>query len=192
MAGIDFEAVRVRHRIGTLAARSGVAVPHAGRVMVFCPAPGHDDRRPSMHLDRDRCYCFGRPAEAGWTDTGMVTELDREPIAVVVDALRSQEKVLSTLADALEAEGAAGLRWTDGHSLLPVTFGAEGAAAYLSIGVTLLREQGPPARFVGGRCLWLREELDAWVAGLPTEPGHRRGRRRGAGATGRTGKAKVL
>ncbi|MGH8988905.1 MAG: hypothetical protein ACRDXC_09985 [Acidimicrobiales bacterium] len=121
----------------------------------------------------------------------MVTELDREPIAVVVDALRSQEKVLSTLADALEAEGAAALRRQDGHPLLPVTFGAEGAASYLSIGVTLLREQGPSARFVGGRSLWLREELDAWAAGLLTAPAHRRGRRRGSGAAGGTRKTEA-
>jgi len=36
-------------------------MPDAGRAMVCCPLPAHDDRHPSMHLDlgRDRYYCFG-------------------------------------------------------------------------------------------------------------------------------------
>ena len=61
MAGIDFDDVRARHHLGAVARRTGLAVPDAGRAMVCCPLPAHDDRHPSMHLDldRDRYYCFG-------------------------------------------------------------------------------------------------------------------------------------
>ena len=61
MAGIDWTGVRARHSLGSVARRSGLAVPDVGTVMVCCPLPNHDDARPSMHLDldRDRYYCFG-------------------------------------------------------------------------------------------------------------------------------------
>jgi DNA primase len=61
MAGIDFDDVRARHPLGAVARRTGLAMPDAGRAMVCCPLPAHDDRQPSMHLDldRDRYYCFG-------------------------------------------------------------------------------------------------------------------------------------
>lgn len=61
MAEIDFDAVRARHRLGAVARRTGLDVPDAGRAMVCCPLPAHDDRHPSMHLDldQDRYYCFG-------------------------------------------------------------------------------------------------------------------------------------
>jgi DNA primase len=60
-AGIDFDDVRARHPLGAVARRTGLAMPDAGRAMVCCPLPAHDDRHPSMHLDldRDRYYCFG-------------------------------------------------------------------------------------------------------------------------------------
>ena len=61
MAGIDFDDVRARHALGAAAGRTGLAVPDAGRAMVCCPLPAHDDRHPSMQLDldRNRYYCFG-------------------------------------------------------------------------------------------------------------------------------------
>ncbi len=61
MAGIDFDDVRARHPLGAVARRTGLALPDAGRAMVCCPLPAHDDRHPSMHLDldRDRYFCFG-------------------------------------------------------------------------------------------------------------------------------------
>lgn len=61
MAGIDFDGVRARYRLGAVARRTGFDVPDTGQAMVCCPLPAHDDRRPSMHLDldRDRYYCFG-------------------------------------------------------------------------------------------------------------------------------------
>lgn len=62
MAGIDFDDVRARHPLGAVARRTGLALPEdAGRAMVCCPLPAHDDRHPSMHLDldRDRYFCFG-------------------------------------------------------------------------------------------------------------------------------------
>ncbi|MGH8980695.1 MAG: CHC2 zinc finger domain-containing protein [Acidimicrobiales bacterium] len=61
MAGVDFEPVRARYRLGAVARSSGLVVPDTGRVKV-CPLPAHDDQRPSvMHLDfdRERYYCFG-------------------------------------------------------------------------------------------------------------------------------------
>ena len=61
MVGIDFDDVRARHPLSAVARRTGLAMPDAGRAMVCCPLPAHDDRHPSMHLDldRDRYYCFG-------------------------------------------------------------------------------------------------------------------------------------
>lgn len=61
MAGIDFDDVRARHPLGAVARRTGLALPDAGRAMVCCPLPAHDDRHPSMHLDLDgdRYFCFG-------------------------------------------------------------------------------------------------------------------------------------
>lgn len=61
MAGIDWDDIRARHRLGAVARRTGFDVLDTGRAMVCCPLPGHEDRRPSMHLDleRDRYYCFG-------------------------------------------------------------------------------------------------------------------------------------
>ena len=61
MARIDWEDVRARHPLGPVARRTGLAVPDTGRVMVCCPLPRHDDRRPSMQLDLDRhrYFCFG-------------------------------------------------------------------------------------------------------------------------------------
>lgn len=61
MAGIDFDDVRARHPLGAVARRTRLAVPDAGRAMVCCPLPAHDDRHPSMHLDLDRhrYCCFG-------------------------------------------------------------------------------------------------------------------------------------
>jgi len=56
----------------------------------------------------------------------------------------------------------------------PALLGAEHAAAYLGISATLLREMAargaaPAARRVGARALWLRADLDAWAASLPTD-----------------------
>ena len=61
MAGIEWEQVRARHPLGVVARRTGLAVSDAGRAMVCCPLPTHDDRHPSMHLDLEqhRYYCFG-------------------------------------------------------------------------------------------------------------------------------------
>ena len=62
MTGIDFDAVRARHRLAEVARRTGLAVHQdGGDTMVCCPMPTHDDRTPSMmlHLSTDRFHCFG-------------------------------------------------------------------------------------------------------------------------------------
>ncbi len=45
------------------------------------------------------------------------------------------------------------------------------AAAYLGVSVTTLRglEEGPVARHVGNCKLYLRADLEAWAASLPTD-----------------------
>lgn len=62
MSGIDFDALRLRHRLADVARRTGLALHHdGGDTMVCCPMPRHDDHTPSMmlHLSSDRFYCFG-------------------------------------------------------------------------------------------------------------------------------------
>ena len=62
MSGIDFDALRLRHRLADVARRSGLALHHdGGDTMVCCPMPTHNDRTPSMmlHLCTDRFHCFG-------------------------------------------------------------------------------------------------------------------------------------
>ncbi len=106
------------------------------------------------------------------------------PVAAVVDALRAQAKALDCLADLIEAEAAAGDRNPDDRPHLSGAFGADAAASYCGIGSTLLREQGPPARHVGGRTVWFREDLDTWLADLPVERTHQRGKRRSGSSRG--------
>jgi DNA primase len=59
---VDFPAVRARHPLASVAARTGYQLPDSsGDVFVACPMPGHDDSTPSMllHLDQGRYHCFG-------------------------------------------------------------------------------------------------------------------------------------
>ena len=59
---VDFVAVRRRHPLAIVAARTGYPLADSsGDVFVACPMPGHDDSTPSMllHLDQDRYHCFG-------------------------------------------------------------------------------------------------------------------------------------
>jgi DNA primase len=59
---VDFAAVRGRHPLAIVAARTGYPLADSsGDVFVACPMPGHDDSTPSMllHLDQDRYHCFG-------------------------------------------------------------------------------------------------------------------------------------
>lgn len=44
------------------------------------------------------------------------------------------------------------------------------AAAYLSIGTTMLREHGPRPKSLGRRVLWDRRDLDRWVDALDGQP----------------------
>ncbi len=58
------DAARQRHRIASVAARTGKWLPSTGgRLTVRCPMPthGHPDRAPSLHLylDDNLWYCFG-------------------------------------------------------------------------------------------------------------------------------------
>lgn len=52
----------------------------------------------------------------------------------------------------------------------PALMGETDAAAYLAISRTTLRtmEDGPPARKLGGRRVYLRADLDAFAMSLPT------------------------
>lgn len=62
MSRIDWSAVRGRHRLASVARRSGIDLPtDTGDITICCPMPGHDDATPSMvlHLDTDRYHCFG-------------------------------------------------------------------------------------------------------------------------------------
>lgn len=56
----------------------------------------------------------------------------------------------------------------------PAMLGERAAAAYCDLSVTTLRAlreagQAPPRVIVGGRKLYRRADLDAWVLSLPTE-----------------------
>jgi len=44
------------------------------------------------------------------------------------------------------------------------------AARYLSIGRTLLAEQGPAPKHIGNRKVWDREDLDRWADRLSGQP----------------------
>lgn len=44
------------------------------------------------------------------------------------------------------------------------------AAAYLSIGTTMLREHGPAPKRLGSRVLWDRVDLDRWADHLDGQP----------------------
>jgi len=100
-----------------------------------------------------------------------------------VQALRALAQIINALADVMEGEAAAGEHRPDERPQ-PGAFDARGAAAYSGIGSTLLREQGPPPRYIGGRSVWRREDLDAWLAELPVERTHARGRRRSGDSRG--------
>jgi predicted DNA-binding transcriptional regulator AlpA len=53
----------------------------------------------------------------------------------------------------------------------PALMSAEHAAAYLSVSVSTLRTapgMPRPRQITPGRVAWLRPELDAWAASLPT------------------------
>ena len=102
-------------------------------------------------------------------------------LAAVRDVLRAQAATLGVLADAIEADSVAVQRGPD-EQHLPGAFGADAAASYCDIGSTLLREQGPPPRYIGGRAVWLRKDLDEWLRQLPAERTHGRGRRRSGGS----------
>jgi DNA primase len=59
---IEWSAVRARHRLASVARRSGIDLyADTGDITICCPMPGHDDTTPSMvlHLDTDRYHCFG-------------------------------------------------------------------------------------------------------------------------------------
>ncbi|MDQ2727718.1 MAG: CHC2 zinc finger domain-containing protein [Actinomycetota bacterium] len=61
MSKIDWEAVRERHSLASVARRTGLDVPDNGDVTVCCVLAAHEDSTPSMflHLDTDRYHCFG-------------------------------------------------------------------------------------------------------------------------------------
>lgn len=44
------------------------------------------------------------------------------------------------------------------------------AAAYLSIGTTMLRDHGPAPKRLGSRVLWDRRDLDRWADRLDGQP----------------------
>ena len=44
------------------------------------------------------------------------------------------------------------------------------AAAYLSIGATMLREEGPKPKKVRGCTVWDRRDLDRWADALDGQP----------------------
>lgn len=52
----------------------------------------------------------------------------------------------------------------------PRLMGERDAAAYLSIGTTMLRTRGPEPRKVGSRTLWDRRDLDRWADALDGQP----------------------
>lgn len=52
----------------------------------------------------------------------------------------------------------------------PRLLDADAAAAYLSIGLTTLREKGPAAKELGRRRLYDRKDLDRWVDALGGQP----------------------
>jgi len=89
VTGIDFDALRLRHRLADVARRTGLAVHHdGGDTLVCCPMPTHDDRTPSMmlHLSTDRFHCFGCGA------TGDAIQWVRDIYGVrVVEAVRMLE-----------------------------------------------------------------------------------------------------
>lgn len=86
MSIIDWNSVKARHRLADVARRSGFDVAHAGRVMVCCPTPGHDDSTPSLQLDldRDRYHCFGCGAHGDVVDWVRDIEGVDIPSAVVI------------------------------------------------------------------------------------------------------------
>ncbi|MDA8358328.1 MAG: hypothetical protein M0Z95_19020 [Actinomycetota bacterium] len=100
----------------------------------------------------------------------------RQHVAPVVDALRAQARALNALADLLEVDTGSDFP-PESHASHSGAFTVEVAARYCGIGTTLLRERGPAPRYVGGRAIWLRDELDNWLRALSAESGHRRGRR---------------
>ena len=109
-----------------------------------------------------------------------------QPYTGLVDALRAHAKVLrvqadgiDAIADALESDRLVE-RFVnpDQRQGARGALSADAAAGYCTVGATTLREYGPPPRYVGGRAVWLREDLDEWLRLLSTEASHRRGRRK--------------
>ena len=121
------------------------------------------------------------------TERSPLAHLSAKPALRYVNALRAAAKALDSLADAMVEEAADGDRGPDDREHMRGAFGADAAASYCSISATLLREQGPPPRFVGGRAIWLKDDLDQWLCQRPVERTHARGRRR----SGRTGGGKA-
>lgn len=111
-------------------------------------------------------------------ESRILAEMNAEPLTALVNVLRAQAKGLDLVADALEVDGSAWGRHQGEDQESRAALGAADAAAHCSVGETSLREYGPPPRYVGGRALWLIEDLDRWLRELPTDPSHRRGRRR--------------
>jgi DNA primase len=61
MASIDWDGIKARHPLVSVARRSGLDVRIGGRPVVCCPIPTHADATPSMQLDLDRSRyrCYG-------------------------------------------------------------------------------------------------------------------------------------
>ena len=85
MPPIDWDSIRARHPLASVAQRTNLQVPPSGRAMVRCPLPDHDDSTPSMQLDlnRNRYRCYGCGAH------GDVIQWTRDLYGVnAVDAIR--------------------------------------------------------------------------------------------------------
>ena len=118
----------------------------------------------------------------------MVRTSDLPALAVQAVTLRRVADVLMVLADKMEVDSAASQLDRDVNHEARGALGAADAATYCGVGVTTLRGMGPPPKFVGARVLWLRQNLDAWLAELPVERTHARGRQRSEGSRGANAK----
>lgn len=100
MSKIDWEAVRARHSLASVARRTGLDVPDTGDVTVSCVLADHDDSTPSMvlHLDTDRYHCFG--CDASGDVIQWVRDLQGGTVAEAVKVLDSGRTI-----DAISHDG---------------------------------------------------------------------------------------
>jgi DNA primase len=151
MSTIDCNAIKARHRLAEVARCSGFDVAHAGRVMICCPTPGHDDRTPSLQLDldRDRYHCFGCAAHGDVIDWVRDVEGVDAPGAVAI--LESGRAINAAIS-----AGTSRRSWTRRHTEPPnldrtalerIIAANEAAWDYYSY--TALHERG--ATYLAGR-----------------------------------------